>query len=251
MYNKYFKIIIIILLFIILFYIINNILIKSKKELFNNFTFNQEEFEKKINNFKYYDENNNLIDNKKEEIDEQRQAFTYLEPTDIILELGARYGTVSVMAASIVKDKGKLVSVEPDNIVLNALKKNKKINNVEFEIVNKIISNKNKKIIHQGYATHSIDSDENNNNTLTYDEFKNMYPYKFNVLIIDCEACFCDFFEIMGDDIKNYNKIILEADNPNPSYNCDYNNIIKSLTEKYNFKIIENNNNFRYYLYRE
>ena len=102
-----------------------------------------------INDFKYYDENNNLIDNTKEEIDEQLMSIEYIEPNDIVLELGARYGTVSVVTSKIVENNGKLVSVEPDSSIINALEKNREYNNAKFEILNKIITNTPKKLILQ------------------------------------------------------------------------------------------------------
>ena len=76
-----------------------------------------------ITDFKYYNEHNQLINNSVEEVDEQLMSLEYIEPTDIVLELGARYGTVSVLTSKIVENKGKLVSVEPDSSIIPTLKK--------------------------------------------------------------------------------------------------------------------------------
>jgi hypothetical protein len=64
------------------------------------------------------------------------------------------------------------------------------------------------------------------------------------VLVADCESCLCDFIKDMGNDINNYNKILLEADFKNL---CDYYKLIESLTSM-GFKIVKNHDNFRYVL---
>ena len=230
-----FKNIIILILFIILILIISSDL--------SNFT--------DLSIFKYFDENNNVIDHNTIELDEQLMASAYIEPHDVILELGARYGTVSVLMAKIIENKGKLVAVEIDKNIINALEENKKRNNVDFEICNQIISNKPVSITYNGYGTHHNDTDvdEYPSVRITYDEFKKKYPYNFNVLVADCEGCLEYFIEMLGDDLKNYNKILFEADRDDV---CDYNKIKKILTD--NGFVLKNerfNGISRYYFGRE
>jgi len=203
----------------------------------------KKEFLKK---FKYYDENDKLINHFEFEIDEQLDAITYLTSDDVVLELGGRYGTVSVTIAHIQNNSGNLVVVEPDTRIINSLIKNKEINRANFTILNKYISNKSKKMITDGYGTRMVNSDSEieSNNMITYEEFKRQYPLKFNVLVADCESCLCDFIKDMGNDINNYNKILLEADLKDL---CDYNKLIESLTS-IGFKIVKNHDNFRYVL---
>ena len=198
-----------------------------------------------ITDFKYYNEHNQLINNSVEEVDEQLMSLEYIEPTDIVLELGARYGTVSVLTSKIVENKGKLVSVEPDSSIIPTLKKNREINNAKFEILNKIISNNPKQLILDGYSTMTVNSKELSNNTISYNEFKKQYPYKFNVLIADCEGCLYDFINMLGNDLNNYNKILFEADQ---EHICDYNKIIDIL-QKNGFKLVNKRFNVvnRYY----
>lgn len=205
-----------------------------------------------VNDFKYYDESNNVIDHNFHEIDEQQMAIDYISPNDIILELGARYGTVSVIMAKIVQNNGKLVAVEIDKNVIDTLKKNRENNNVNFEICDSIISNRNVNINYDGYSTYISQNDNstiNNPSIISYNEFKKKYPYNFNVLVADCEGCLEYFLEMMGDDIKNYNKILFEEDQP---HICNYENIKNKLTN-YGFK--QKNVRFnivnRYYFVRE
>jgi hypothetical protein len=176
-----------------------------------------------LDNLSYYDENNNIIDHKNIERDEQQMAYDYIEPNDIVLELGGRYGTVSNVINHKLINKKNHVVVEPDSLVIPALTKNKQ--KYDYYIENSYISNKNKKLVGGGYAASLVDSDEPNNK-ISYSDFKIKYPLKFNVLIADCEGCLCDFLDIMGDDLNNINKIIFEADNQGM---CDYNELIKKL----------------------
>ena len=221
---------------LILIIILILLIIINKTESFTNIS---------ITDFKYYNEHNQLINNSVEEIDEQLMSLEYIEPTDIVLELGARYGTVSVLTSKIVENNGKLLAVEPDSSIIPALKKNREINNAKFEILNKIISNNPKQLILDGYSTMTVDSKEVSNNTISYNEFKKQYPYKFNVLIADCEGCLYDFINMLGNDLNNYNKILFEADQ---EHICDYNKIIDIL-QKNGFNLVNKRFNVvnRYY----
>jgi len=198
-----------------------------------------------FNSLFYHDENNNLIDNKALEFTEQELALKYIKLNDVVLELGARYGTVSVIISQIIGENGKLVVVEPDHSIIPSLIKNRDNNNSHFEILDKVISNKPINIIYEGYGTRVTDG-EDYLSTISYDDFKKKYPYNFNVLVVDCEGCFEDFLNIMGSDLNNINKIFLETDQ---AHMCNYNYIFTKLSEN-GFKVVENINNFHYYLER-
>jgi FkbM family methyltransferase len=212
----------------------------------NNFYKNYESFDfGNLDNNKYYDENDNVIDHKKNEREEQEQAFKYIESNDIVLELGGRYGTVSGVINYKLKNKKNHVVVEPDEKIISALKKNRELNNSEYQILPKIISNNNKKKIDNGYGTHYIDNsstEDNTNNIITYGEFKKLYPLEFNVIVADCEGCLGEFIKNMCDDFNKINKVIFEADYPEL---CNYNEIIENLKSN-GFTMVENQNNFRY-----
>jgi hypothetical protein len=55
----------------------------------------------------YYDENDNIIDHNILEATEQQLAKKYIKPNDKVLELGARYGTVSCAINKILNNKKK------------------------------------------------------------------------------------------------------------------------------------------------
>jgi FkbM family methyltransferase len=235
--NKLFVFFLLVILLLILFYISykNKSIFIEKYE--NN---NYNEFLEFINKHTFYDENDNLIDHKKEEIDEQYQVYQFIESKDIVLELGGRYGSVSTVINKMVHHKNNHVVVEPDNNVIHSLEKNKSINNCKFTICPKFISNKNKKIVYDGYGTRVEDSNEtSNNHQLTYQEFKKLYPQRFNVLVADCEGCLEEFLEIMGDDFDYINKVIYEEDQP---HMCNYDKIKEKLL---NAGFVEKNKSFK------
>jgi len=81
------------------------------------------------------DFNGNKVDIEHIEKTEQDLAKQYILENDIVLELGARYGSVSCVINSKLNNKKNQVVVEPDDRVWDALEKNKVNNNCEFNIV--------------------------------------------------------------------------------------------------------------------
>ncbi len=228
--------VIIILIFLIILFIIYKYNIETYSTIVDN------DFINFIDKNKFYDEKNNLIDHKKEEIDEQHQAFKFIDPSDIVLELGGRYGTVSTVINKKINDKKSHVVVEPDSNVIPSLEKNKTANNCEFVIFPKFISNSNKKIIYDGYATRIEDSNDKSDSQMSYLEFKKIFPQQFNVLVADCEGCLFEFLEMMNDDFNLLNKVIYEADQP---HICDYNKVKEKLLNA-GFRLVDDKDNFRF-----
>ena len=109
-----------------------------------------------IDNMIFIDEHNNIIDHKNIERNEQYDAIRYIKPDDIVLELGARYGTISCITNMLLNNKKNQVVVEPDNSVMKPLIKNKINSNSEFYIFEGIVSKKKFEIIHGGYGTRII-----------------------------------------------------------------------------------------------
>jgi FkbM family methyltransferase len=188
---------------------------------------------------KIYNETNNLVNINKLEVEEQILVKKYIEKDDVVLELGARYGSVSCQINSKLSNKNNQVSVEPDKRVWEALEKNKKINNCEFNIINGFIGEKKMDLInlddwYGGYGSTFIYNENTTIQSYTLDEIKKKYNLKFNVLVADCEG----FLEVFFDENPNfYNDlrlIIFEADYPDK---CNYEKIRESLI-KHNFKAI-------------
>src|SRR6056300_408093 len=74
------------------------------------------------------------------EKEEQFLVRTYLPRDAQVLELGARYGTVSCVISEVLQDPTKHVAVEPDPSVIEALLHNREENGGKFHIFNGIVS---------------------------------------------------------------------------------------------------------------
>ena len=186
----------------------------------------------------FYDENDRLVDHKNAEVTEQELSDKYINSSDVVLELGARYGTVSCLVNKKLRDKKLHYVVEPDSRVWNALEKNKILNSCEFNIIKGVIGEKKYKLQGDGYGTTVIESDETDIKTFSLPEID------FNTLIVDCEGCFENFYRENKVFVNGLDKIMYETDYPDK---CDY-NFIQSELLKAGFKIKENINNFHYVL---
>lgn len=181
-----------------------------------------------------FDQNNNKIDLNKMEATEQRLANKYINENDVVLELGARYGSVSCIINSKLNNKSNQVVVEPDTRVWDALESNKIRNGCDFHIVKGFISKKklgltNLKVCFGGYGATFVNDNNSTIPCFTLDEIKEKYGLKFNVLVADCEG----FLEIFFDENPNFydeiRMIIFEADYVEK---CNYDKIRNTLQTK-------------------
>lgn len=196
----------------------------------------------KYNKLIIYNETNHLVPHLEYERDEQLLVAQYITKNDIVLELGARYGSVSCIINKILDNKSNQVSVEPDNTVWDILEKNKQINNCSFQIYKGIISRKKYDLKINGYGstvdiTNSITNMRSiNTNNLTFEQLQHDTKLIFNVLVADCEG----FLEIFLNEnpilYQQLDKIIFECDRGDV---CNYENIKNELI-KHNFRLIEN-----------
>jgi FkbM family methyltransferase len=177
----------------------------------------------------FYDKENNLIDIENIEKPEQDLANKYILPSDVVLELGARYGTVSCTINKKLYNKLNQVVVEPDSRVWESLEKNKTINNCHFNIVKGFISRIKLDIAHQDrdYGTTSIINKDSKTDCFTIEEIKQKYNIqKFNVLVADCEGGLEMFLNENPSLYNDIRMIIFEADYPEK---CNYEFIKKNL----------------------
>ena len=176
----------------------------------------------------------NKVDIEHIEKNEQDLANYFILENDIVLELGARYGSVSCIINSKLNNKKNQVVVEPDDRVWDALEKNKVNNNCEFNIVKGFISNKkldltNLDVCLGGYGSTFIESNDTKIPSYSLDEITNKYNLKFNVLVADCEGFLEVFFDENPFFYDNLRLIIFEADY---SEKCNYDKIRNKLREK-------------------
>lgn len=180
----------------------------------------------------FYDENNKIINIDVIEKPEQDLVKKYILSYDTVLELGARYGTVSCAINSKLYNKSKQVSVEPDDRVWDALEKNMNNNNCNFNIIKGFISKKKLNLFHKDrdYGTTYILDESTNINCYSLNDIKNTYNIKhFSVLVADCEGGLELFLYENPELYSELRLIIFEADYPNK---CNYDLIRNNLKNK-------------------
>lgn len=218
-------IIIILIIIIISLYI----LYKNNYETFENNMSN-------MDNMIYYDENNKIIDSKNIEKDEQDISKLYIEPDNVVLELGARYGTVSCVINKILNNKQNQVVIEPDDKVWDALELNKKNNNCEFHIIKGFISNKTFSLSDNGYSSSAIATSDTKIKSYSLQDIESQYNLKFDTLVVDCEGCLETFFDEYPHMYTQLQNITFEEDYSNT---CNYDKIKSKLTEHGFLKVYE------------
>lgn len=165
------------------------------------------------------------------ETNEQVDAMRYVRQDDIVLELGARFGGVSIITNKILENKKNHVVVEPDCRVWNALEDNKIRNHCQFQIVKGAISNQKLKLhdtgAYDGFATHTSISEDGDVPIYSLKD----YPYEFNVLIADCEGFLGTFYQENKELFSQLRLILFEKDGIKDVIETNYDSFIKELLE--------------------
>ncbi len=178
-----------------------------------------------------FDENGNIVNTELFEKNEQLLAEMYINTDDFVLELGGRYGSVACVIDKKLENKPNLVTVEPDQRVWDALERNKKENNCQFNIVKGFISNKKLSLrnLEYGYGTSSVEDSNSNIPSFTLNEIEQKFNIKFNVLFADCEGFLETFLNENPLLLVQLRLIIFEQDEPTK---CNYNKIKNNLKKK-------------------
>ena len=169
----------------------------------------------------FKDENGKVIPHLTVEREEQDIVAEYIREGDKVLELGARYGTVSAVILDNVKDERDCVVVEPDTKVTNALKGNLEGCNYgrAHVFVGTVGHTKQKIKGDYSYATYTVDCNDDtcDIDNLTYDELQRKYNIEFNTIVADCEGCLpqvIDHISTSSPSLQPLKKIIVETDYP-------------------------------------
>jgi FkbM family methyltransferase len=173
------------------------------------------------------DENGIAIDINTVEKREQDLAQQYIEEGDTVLELGARYGSVSCVTNSKLKCKTNHVVVEPDARVWDALERNKNANNCGFHIIKGFVSSKKLGLTYKSdaYATTFKEDTSSNIPSYSLEEIEAKYNLKFNVLVADCEGFLGVFFKENPSLYDSLRMITFETDGQDSHPECDYEEI--------------------------
>ena len=153
---------------------------------------------------------------------EKALAKICIESHNKVLELGARYGTVTYEIQQKLSDKNNVISVEPDSTVWNALTRNLLRNNCKVNIIYGFISRNKLSLEGSGYGITAIPDSESKIQSYTLEEIEAKYNIQFDTIVADCEGYLETFFDENPKMYSNIKMILFEADSP---HKCNYNKI--------------------------
>jgi len=179
------------------------------------------------------DEDGNAVDTVKWENREQIHANAFVEPNDVVLELGARYGSVSVVINRKLNNPLNHVAVDPDERIWGCLERNREINGCKFHILKGVISQKPVALAElddcEGYGTTSVHTTEPTTvKSYTLEEVQEMYGLKFTTLVADCEGFLETFFDENPYMYDQLNTVLYETDY---MWKCNYDKIAQNLKD--------------------
>jgi FkbM family methyltransferase len=170
----------------------------------------------------------NVINSSESEYPEQCLSYTYVDPESTVLELGARYGSVSCIINKRLTNKENQVSVEPDSTVWSALEQNILRNDCNIKLHKGFISKKNRDLLPYGYAATSYVTDNTSIPSVSVEDVEELHGLKFDTLVADCEGFLEEFFDEHPQLYDQLHTVIFEADYPNK---CNYEKIRNTLKQ--------------------
>ena len=124
------------------------------------------------------------------EWDEWMLVNAFIQPGDVVIEFGARFGTTSCMISRQVGEFGHVISVEPDISVHGYLLKNRYEHSCNYHAVLGVVS---KEPIFMGNLNHyaqmtKLDGKGPGLPRIDVPEIQNVIGSRINVALIDCEG---------------------------------------------------------------
>lgn len=180
-----------------------------------------------------FNEHGEKIDTSTVENREQIHANAFIDPNDVVLELGARYGSVSIVINRKLNNKLNHVAVDPDERIWSILEKNRNDHDCKFHILKGVISKKPVALAelegYNGYGTTSVHTTEPTSvQSFTLEEVQELYSLKFTALVADCEGFLETFFDENPTIYDQLNTVLYEQDYVDK---CNYDRIAQNLRD--------------------
>lgn len=175
----------------------------------------------------------------------------WIQPSSVVLEVGARYGTVSCAIAERQLQSGKLVAVEPDARVWAPLERNRVSHHCKFGVLQGVVGTTSLQIVHvhagnQGYGTLTVPVGEappppqpgqshslgNVAQAYALDQVQQNFGMKFDTLVADCEGCLPTLFEENPKLGPQLTLILTEVHTPAEEH-------IVALLQSYGFQLVD------------
>lgn len=143
----------------------------------------------------------------------------WLPPGATVLEVGARYGSVSCVIATMQHQSGKVVAVEADPTVWNALDNNLKTYGCNVNVVKGVVGTTpvaTQVLGYGGYGSRTIPAHQNATNTQAVPAYplaqiEKTFNMHFDTLVADCEGCFTSLIHDNPQLLNQVTMIIVEA----------------------------------------
>ena len=177
------------------------------------------------------DEAGELVDIARVETHEQQLAVRHIRPGDTVLELGARYGSTSCLINAILDEKGRQVSVEPDERVWAALEDNRDRLGCGFHIVKGVVSRRKWALTDlddcNGYGTRAVEQEDSDIPSFDLKAVQETHGLTFDVLFADCEGFMEAFMAEHPEFFDDLRLVIFEADG-----RCNYTAVREGLASR-------------------
>jgi FkbM family methyltransferase len=162
------------------------------------------------------------------EREEQLHVLQYVPADATVLELGARYGTVSCVVSSVLNEPTHHVAVEPDVTVRTSLQHNRQTHDGKFAIYDGVVSRFPVYIMRDGYCTRVCTSGKAScqAKNMSYDDLEKTYNMKFDCIVADMEGAFLTFLQENQSKLAGINSVLFESDGA-----CDYNEVKRILKD--------------------
>jgi len=161
------------------------------------------------------------------EINSRAMVEKWMPENATVLEVGARYGSVSCAIATKLKQSGKQVSVDADHRVWDSLEKNRVSNGCNFHTVHGLLGKKDGAIMEDGFGTFAASAQDFNNSYaagkadskavaiphFTLSQVENSHALQFDAANFDCEGCAAFVFQDFPELKTQLNLLIMESHN--------------------------------------
>lgn len=134
-----------------------------------------------------------------------------------VLEVGARYGSVSCAISRVLGESGKLVSMDADERVWGALEENRANLKCNFHIAKGLLGKQDGKILQNRYGTLAATGDSFSGNVaatvphFTVEDLESAHNLKFDTANFDCEGCFAPVFKAFPTFFDQLRLLIIEV----------------------------------------
>jgi len=145
----------------------------------------------------------------------QEMSVRFIEPTDVVLELGGNIGRNSLVISSLLSDSQNLVVLESDAKIAKTLEKNRDNNNFKFVIEAKALSKQ--PLIQRGWWTKPLPEGEVPKywtpvDIVDFETLQSTTGLTFNTLVADSEGSL--YYSLKEDPsiLDGLEKVLLEND---------------------------------------